>query len=265
MAMKPRRLARAFIWVLASLAIFLIFVVFDWYPTVKELGRLRREQRDVILKIKNFTAMASSFVFPDEEEKSHFVKSHADLYKLLMQADDDAPWLNRMLSWLRWQAEADKVDGALLLFSSEPGGMVAPGVRLTGQTPMADWLAGQQQDIQEFIAEHRLAGRPLAIAIEARLPVLLNFINHCSWDYGRLEIVRIRLEAGASLPWAWLVLRGYYLVRGPSPWTMQEGTGSDAGLLVDPDSPLLWQKVDPGTVYRVKKIELPAAASRGGK
>jgi hypothetical protein len=286
MAMKTRRLVRAFIWFLASLAIFLIFVVFDWYPTVKELGRLRREQRNVILKIKNFTAMASSFVFPDEEEKSHFVKSHADLFRLLMQADDDAPWLNRVLSWLLRQAEADKVDGALLLFSSEPGGIVAPGVRLTGQTPMAAWLAGQQQDIQEslkeasypgrfpwkgvfaspdFICKHRLAGRPLAIAIEARLPVLLNFINHSSWDYSRLEIVRLRLEPGASLPRAWLVLRGYYLVRGPSPWAMQEGTGNDTGLLVDPDSSLLWQKVDPGTAYWVKKMELPAAAGRGGK
>ena len=280
--MKAKKLARVFIWLLACLAVGLVFAVVDWYPTAKELGRLRREQRDLILKIKNFTTMASRFVFPDQEEKSHFVRSHDDLYRPLLQADDDAPWLSGVSSRLRWQAEADKIASAFLLYSFAPGGFVAPGigVRLSGQTPAADWLAGQRLDIQQSLKEasdpgrfpwksvfagpelsggQRLAGRPVAIAIEARLPALLNFVNHCSWGRSRLEIVRLRLEAGISPPRAWLVLRGYYLVRGPSSWALRVGAGNDAVLLVDPDSPLLWQKVDPGAAVRVGKIELPAA------
>ena len=100
----------------------------------------------------------------------------------------------------------------------------------------------------------------------APLPVLLDFINHLSWGHARLEIVRLRLEPGTPLARAWMVCRGSFQVRlpiGPGPSAWNPATPA-ADLLIDPDSPLLWQqgrtRVSPTAV---EKSELPPAS--GGK
>jgi hypothetical protein len=282
MAMKVTKLVRTFLWFLVSLAALTAFTVLDWYPAVKELGHLRREHNDLALKTKNHIAMASRFAFPDEEEKSLFAQSHVRLSQSLINMADDAAWLELTSSWLRRQAEADKISAALLLFSSAPDGKVEPGIRLTGQWSSGSLPAGRLQEIQEGFRgaapahfpwkglffdpsapmSEPLAARPLALILEAPLSAILNFINHCSRSDARLEIVRLHLEPGAPLSRAWLVCRGSYLVRAPSPWgvKMKPGDGDD-GLLIDSDSPLLWQKVDTGAARPVKKNELPPVGS----
>jgi hypothetical protein len=283
MAMKAPKLACAFLWFLAFLTVLAAFAVLDWYPIVKELSYLRRERGDLERKIKNYVIMASNFVFPDKEEEKHFRNTGGDFSRGLFQVEDDATWSRWWLSWLRWQAKKDKLAGALLLFSAGPDGAVSPGVRLSGQGPAADWLAAQLPEIQEGFHEASpgrfpwkslffnprvplskpLASRPLALVLAAPLPALLNFINHCSW-YMRLEIVRLRLEPGPGLSRAWLVCRSSFLIREPSPWAVKVEPGSAGDdLLIDPDSPLLWQKVDPSIAYRVEKKELTPLTGRG--
>lgn len=284
MAMKPSRLACAFLWTLASLALLAAFVVLDWYPTVKELGRLRRERSDLEGKIKNYDITASGFVFPDGEEEKHFITSRGYFVQELPWMKNDATWLRCWTESLRRQAEKDSLAVALLLFPAVPGGEMEPSVRLTGQGPAPDWLAAEMPGIRKSLNAvspgrfpwrslfpepgstlELLASRPLAVALTAPLPALLNFVNHNSWSM-RLEIVRLRLEPGPGLSRAWLVCRSSYHVRAPSPWGVPlEPEGAGGGLLVDPDSPLLWQRVDPGIAYRVGKIELPPAAGAAAR
>ncbi len=280
--MMSSKLTRVLIGTLAFLALLGGLVVLDWYPTVRDLGRLRRERSDLEGKIRSYALTASGFVFPDREEEKHFNSSYFSFSRELPWIEDDANWLEWWSESLRWQAEKDRLDGALLLFPAAPGGEVGPAVRLTGQGPAPEWLAAEMPGIRKsmnsvspgrfpwvrLFAEpgstlQPLACRPLALALEAPLPALLRFINHCSWNM-RLEIVRLRLEPGEPLARAWLACRSTFQIRTPSPWVvpLQPG-GVGGGLLVDPDSPLLWQRVDPGIAYRVEKIELPAAS--GGK
>jgi hypothetical protein len=280
--MKAPRLARASFWLLGTLAFLAAFVALDWYPTVKELGRLRRVRSDLQGKMKNYEVTASGFVFPDREEEKHFNGSLGSFGRELAWIEDDADWLGGWTASLRRRAEKDKLAGALLLFSAAPGGEVEPAVRLSGRGPAAEWLDAQMPWIRKSLnaaspgrfpwkslfsgpgsTPGPLASRPLAVAMTAPLPALLDFINHCSWDT-RLEIVRLRLEPGEVLASAWLVCRSSGRVRASSPWAVPlETGGAGGGLLVDPDSPLLWQRVDPGIAYRVEKIELPPAS--GGK
>jgi hypothetical protein len=281
MAMKAPKPVRAFLWILASLACVAVLAVLDWYPTVKELGRLRRERGDLATKTKNYAGLASSFIFPDQEEEDHFQRSCGDFSRELPQVEDDASWSRRWTSWLRRQAGKDRLAGALLLISATPGGEMEPWVRLTGQGPAAVWLTAQLPGIQKSLREASpdrfpwrslfsappaplaapLASRPLAVAMAAPLPALLNFINHCSWNM-RLEIVRLRLEPGPVLAQAWLACRSSYQARGPSPWGVKlEAGGAGEGLLVDPDSSLLWQRVEPGIACRAVKKELPPPGS----
>jgi hypothetical protein len=283
MAMKASRLERVLLWTLASLGLLAALVVLDWYPTVKELSRLRRERSDLQGKIKNYDVTASGFVFPDKEEEKHLSSSRVNFGRELSWLEDDAAWSRRWTEGLRRQAEKDGLAGALLLFPAAPGGEVAPAVRLTGQGPASAWLAAQMPWIRKSLnaaspgrfpwkglfsdpavpLSEPLASRPLVVAMAAPLPALLDFINHCTWNM-RLEIVRLRLEPGEQPARAWLACRSSYRVHAPSPWVVPlEPGGAGGGLLVDPDSPLLWQRVAPGIAYRVEKTELPPAS--GGK
>lgn len=273
--MKVQNLAHSFLHFLASLAVLAAFAVLDWYPTVKDLGRLRRERSDTERKIKDYSIMASSFVFPDAGERSIFAQSAARLLRSLPQAENDAAWLELARSDLRDRAKGSSI---LVAFSeAEAFGPGPPG--LTG------WLRLQERDIgrsfrtadarrrypwrglfpPESSSEGQLASRPLGVALEAPLPELLDFVNCISWGAVRLEIIHLRLEAVEPLAFAWLVCRGDYFCPNQSAWVVLSEPGNGDGLLVDPDSPLLWQNVDPGAAYRVEKIELPPAAVRGGK
>jgi hypothetical protein len=279
MAVKASRLARVLLWFLASLALLAALVVLDWYPTVRELSRLRRERSDLQGKIKNYDATASGFVFPDKEEEKRLSSSRGYFDREMPWLEDDAAWLNWCAESLRRQAEKERLAGALLLFPAAPGGELEPAVRLTGLGPEPDWLAAQMPWMQKSLnsaspgrfpwkslfsepgsTPEPLASRPLVVVIAAPLPALLNFINHCTWNM-RLEIVRLRLDAGGQPARAWLACRSSYRVRAPSPWIVPlEPGGAGGALLVDPDSPLLWQRVDPGSAYQVEKVELPPAS-----
>jgi len=277
--MKPMTLMKKLAWIFGAMGILLIFIVLDWLPTVKDLNLLRREQRDEILKIKNFAVMASSFVFPDAEEKSFFAQNDDLLRYSLLQVDDNDSWLAMVLLELQAQVRAEGIANARVLFTQQVQGTDI-GTAGPGQpAELADWLPLQYQDIQksfqlaadpgrypwygvfsglESARQQRLASRPLVIALAVPLPSLLNFINRVSWGEARLEIVCLRLELGSALPRAWLICRGNYLVRKPSAWMVKEVSETVGEyLLVDPDSPMLWQPVDPKAVGLASKNELP--------
>jgi hypothetical protein len=283
--MQPRKLARKFLWILVTLAVALIFIGLDWLPTLKDINRLRREQRDETLIIKNFAVMAASFVFPDAEEKSLFAQNNVLLRRSLPQMYDNDAWLAMALLELQAQARAEGIANALVLLNHHAVGAEFDAVNPGRPAELADWVALQYWDIQEgfgiardpsryswhnifsgleFVRKQRLASRVLGVVLAAPLPALLNFINHISWGEARLEIVRLHLEPGAALSRAWLICRGNYLVRKPSAWAVKEGPETlGDNLLVDPDSPLLWQPVNPEAVGLATKNELPPLRDTG--
>jgi hypothetical protein len=269
MAMTAAKLARAFLRTLASLSVLAAFAVLDWYPTVKDLGRLRRERGDLQRKIKDYGSMTSDFVFPDAEERSLLAQSADRIFQSFPQVEVDAAWLELARADLRERAKGItilKIFGGAETFGPGPAGF-------TG------WLKLQERHIQRsfrgadawrrypwrgvfppgFSSQGQLACRPLGVGLESALPEMLDFINHLSWGDSRLELVRLCLEPGFPHSRAWLVCRGSYLVGSPSAWAVKEVSESAGNnLLVDPDSPLLWQKVVPSMAYREEKRELAA-------
>jgi hypothetical protein len=277
--MKPMALIEKLAWIFGAMGILLILVVLDWLPTVKDLNRIRREQRDEVLRIKNFTAMDSGFIFPDTEEKSLFAQNRTRLRRSLPKMYDNDAWLAMAMLELQAQVRLEGIANDRIYFSNHAIGTEFDWAGPGRPDELTDWLSLQHQDIQksfqltadpsrypwygvfsglEVVRQQRLASCGLAVALAAPLPGLLNFINRISWGETRLEIVRLHLEPGAALSRAWLICRGNYLVREPSAWVvkMEPGNGGD-DILIDPDSPMLWQKVDPLIAYRVEKKELP--------
>ena len=269
--MKVSKLVRAFLWTMAVLAVLAAFVVLDWFPTVKELGRLRRERSDLERKIKDYGSMADQFEFVDEQEKSLLANSEALRRRALPRVEVDDAWLELAQSDLRLRAKGIPL---LMVFSeTEAFGPGPPG--------LSGWLKLQEREIRRSFrmadagrnypwhgvfppassGEGQLASRPLGVALEAPLQGLLDFVNRLSWGAVRLEIIHLRLEPAGKDAFAWLVCRGDYLVRKPSAWSVKnEPQSRGNGLLVDPDSPLLWQKINPDIIPQIIKKELPPGA-----
>jgi hypothetical protein len=274
--MKTGTLARSLLRALAALCVVAAFVVLDWYPTVKNLGRLRRERSDLMRKIRDHGAAAASFKFPDERENSLLVAADAELGRVLPLAESDDRWLGAAQAELlqREKGLANLIQVFSAAEKMEPG---APG--------LTAWLKLQIEQIRQgFQAADprqsypwrgifpplpagggKLACRPLGIALDARLPKILGFINRVSWSGAHLEIVRLRVEPAGASARAWLVCRGSFRAPESSAWLVAtEKGGGEEKLLIDPDSPLLLQRIDPFLAPRVEQRELPPAPSERG-
>jgi hypothetical protein len=274
-------------WIFGATGVLLMVVVWDWLPTAKDLNRLRREQRDAALKTKNSTRVASGFIFPDADEKLLFAKNNLLLRRSLPHLHDHDAWLALVTSELQAQARAKGIAN-VRIYSDEQAMGAEFDKSATGRPDrLADWLLLHSRDIREsyqnaddpgrypwhgvfsgteFVRNRQLASRPLLVALAAPLPALLGFINRISWEGARLEVVRLHLEPGAVLSRAWLICRGSYLASQSSVWVVEKDSATAGeNLLVDPDSPLLWQKVNPDLVPPILKKELPTAAGRDGE
>jgi hypothetical protein len=271
--MKWGRLTHTLLWMLAVLSVLAVFLVLDWYPTVRDLGRLRRVRGDLERKIRGYRSAAETFEFPDAEERSLFAQNDTRILQSLPQVETDDAWLG--LAYSDLLARAKGFANQIMVFSeAEAFGPGPPG--LTG------WLRLQAQEIRQRLQaadprqrypwrggflidptlEGHLASRPLGVALDAPLTELLDFINHISWSDSRLEIVHLRLEPVGWIVRAFLVCRGDYYCLRPSAWAVMPEPGNGNGLTVDPDSPLLGQKVNTGVSCGDEKKELPPLARR---
>ena len=277
--MSWRKLARSLIHALVVLSIAAAFVVLDWYPTVRDLGRLRRERGDWERKIRNYGAMATALDSPDAAENERLAQRDFRVLQALPQVDDDAGWKAVVLTRLQQRVLLDGIPHARFLF----GNMIdAPDLGSAGPgrgDPLAGWIGSQNVAIQEgfsracdperFYWRGLLGGQPslhglhanrsICVVAMAPLPALLRFINHVSWDESRLEIVRLHLEPDLPNSRAWLVCRitGWMRNGALFPWEKGEGEG----LRIDLDSPLLLRKVEPPPAPGIEKRELPPVGS----
>jgi hypothetical protein len=279
--MRTGKAARALLRVLAVLAALAAVAALDWYPTVKELGRLRRERGDMERKIKEYGAMAARFNFPDEAEKSILTGARAELIRALPLVENDFGWGPIGVFDLESRVRADNIPHARFLFNFDIRGLGLGTSNRAGEEPLKQWIGQEFWNIQAGFALANvpgpfpwrdifpgldprrgwLAARTACVVALAPLPVLLGFINHLTWGDARLEIVRLRLEPGTPNSRAWIVVRGHFLAGFPSARDLRPESDQKKDLLIDADSPLLWQKANPLFAPAVEKRELPPAGS----
>jgi hypothetical protein len=266
--MKTGTLARSLLRALALLCVVAAFVVLDWYPTVKDLGRLRRERSDWERKIKDYGAMAGSLEFPSAEENELLAQMDSQVLQALPRVDSDNAWFGLARAELLEGAKG-LADSVMLFRQDEALDSGPPGLRgwLLLQEPGIRQVFRAAEPLYGVFPLHlatgwRLASQPLGMALQIPVPELLNLINRISWGVARLEIVHLRLEPAGRIVRAWLVCRGVYQLPGPSARSEEWDSGKDEKeLLIDPDSPLLLQRIDPLLAPGVEKRELPPAGS----
>jgi hypothetical protein len=263
-------------WLMAFAAALVVCVWIDWLPTLKDLNRLKRAQREYVLQTDRLNSALSRFSFPDEKEKLVFANNAERLVKLMPAVADDASWLAMIVPALADRAKLDQLDSAMLLTLDSSGQPAVAPLKLSDRAAddLQHWLKSQRQEYERDLhdcvdrryfpwpdalgLQGQLACRPIAIAVAAKLPALLSFVNHCTWSAGRLEIVRLRMGRGDGRPLALILCRGFYQVRAQSHWQIQDEVGGNTeNQLIDADSTLLWQPVNPQAVGLAAKNELP--------
>jgi hypothetical protein len=259
------------------------FAILDWYPTIKDLGRLRRERSDLARNILNHEAITSRFEFPGVHENSLLDGAEGNARGAVPEFSGDRDWLASAIAELREGIGGEGApDSAVLFFSPAPEASLQ-AVSLGQRSSFGEWALGRQTAaIREAFAaasaashspwhrllfdlnlpeQHQPAIRTVGIAMEGPLPELLNRINRVSWGRLRLELVRLYLEPGSTGGRAWLVCRGNYRAAETSAWLLQNpGAEQDDDPLVDSDSPLLLRSVDASICPQPKKQELAEAA-----
>jgi len=267
------KLARSLLRALAALVVLAAFLVLDWYPLVKELGGLRRQRADAERRIKNYEAMASGFAFPDANEDSLLKQSEAQFLQSLPRVESDGVWLAIAQAELL-QRERGMANLIQFFSDAEKIGPGPPGLTAWLKTKQANlrqcfrcadpWRHFPWGDLfnEHLDTRQHLASQPLGIALSAPLPGLVDLINRVSWGGMRLEILCLHLELTQWSARAWIVCRGSYRVPEPSAWIIRKGGKGAGGPLIDPDSPLLLNKVDPLLVPGVEKTELPPPPRR---
>jgi hypothetical protein len=265
--MRPGKAASSLLRVLAALAALAAVAALDWYPTLKDLGRLRRERSDLERRIREYRSAAAAFRFPDASEEAALAACEAELRRALPVAENDDAWT--ALAMIDMQALAGEFRGPQARFQE----FLRPGLALYDPR-FSPWIKGQpgsaapERSPWKGVVSglepggYRLASRPVAMEMTAPFPSLLAFVNRASWGDMRLEVVRLVLETRLPLPRARLDCRATFWARAGSPFVVGAGEGGGAAeLQVDPDSPLLLQRVDPLFAPAVAKRELPPAGS----
>lgn len=284
--MRAGKLARSLLWVLASLSALASVAVLDWYPTLKDLGRLRRERGDLERRIRDYRAAAASFRFPDASEEALLAACETELRRTLPRVESDDAWAALALVDIESLVKRDRI----LHVRPIP---IAPGILsgtqdarpgragTAGKDLLGPWIGARSAGIAAGFAsagdpgrfpwqgvfaglaprDGRPASRALGLAVAAPLPVLLDFVNHVSWGETRLEIVRLLLEPGGPLSRAWMVCRGVYRTGRPCARPVAQDGNEAGALLVDSDSPWLLRPVEPLFVPIAGMRELPPAGS----
>ena len=250
------------------------FAVLDWYPTVRDLGRLRRERGDLERKIRDHARRRRAFKFPDEKEKSLLAAADAELGRALPVAESDDHWLGSALSGTAAARKGAEPH-------SDPVISALPEKMAPGAPGLTAWLKLRAGRIRQgFQAADPRHGYPWRGFFRPWLPaaaswpvapwalpwlrrcLALGFINHISWGGPAWRSSACAWSRPAASARAWLVCRGIYRAPEPSAWRVEPAAGGgEEELLIDPDSPLLLRRVDPLLAPRVEKRELPPAGS----
>lgn len=279
--MRAGKAVRSLLWALASLSVLASVAVLDWYPTLKGLGRLRRERGDLVRRIRDYRSAAAAFRFPDASEEALLAAAETELCRALPQVESDSAWAALALVDFESFVRRDRIPHARPI-PIAPGILSGdPGARMAGNDPLDSWSGARPVEISAAFAmaddplrfpwRGAVAGlklgcggpasRAAGLAVAASLPALLDLVNHLSWGETRLEIVRLYLEPGGPFSRAWMVFRGVCRAETASPRAVAPSAGGAGELLVDPDSLLLLRPVDPLLIPVVEKKELPSAGS----
>jgi hypothetical protein len=271
-----RSLGRGVLKALGLLLFVVLFSILVLFPIIKDINRLKREKKDLELKISDFQQTAYRFSLPDERERSLFraedqvlrraalsVQTGADLQVLIGRVDRYVQNLARL------QGISEKE-----YFLAAAGGTFRASDQAAELQEFQNFIAAnlkekppqqrEEHDEDSFFIPQGLDYCRLWLFWTAEMSKALPFLNRLTWGNEYVAPDEILVSEGRHYPLFAVGLRLYFFDkrRQPPPSSRESGPKQAADLYIDYHSPMLLERIYRHLPQRFSKKEL---ADIGGK
>jgi hypothetical protein len=268
-----RSLGRGVLKALGLLLFIVVFSILVFFPIIKDINRLKREKKDLELKILDFQQAAYLFSLPDDRERSLFraedravrraalsVQTEADLQILLERADRYIQNLARLRGIREPEYFIIPPDGTSRGYDRPTELQEFIAAYLKEKPPQP----GEEHDEDSFFIPRGLNSCRLLLFWTAEMSKALPFLNRLTWGNEYLALDKIVVSEGRHSPLFAAALRLYFFdKRRQPPSSMREaGPKESTNPYIDYHSPMLLERVYRHLPQRFGKKEL---ADIGGK
>jgi len=192
------------------------------------------------LKISDFARMKSDFSFSSEQERSYFAQTNRELSGKIPEVRTPGDFIALSTKISNYIQNLARKDGILNL-------VIKPDERQKG-APIKG-LSARFKNVKSH---------NMTLSFTGKIKNAVNFINHIPWSDYYLSEDRISVSAGAIFPYYVVFLRVYYVDSQEQAAGAAKDSGeSQEGLVIDYDSEVLLNPIDPESTEPFPKKELP--------
>jgi hypothetical protein len=226
--------------ILSLIFLIIIYVLLYFIPALKSINRHKRQLKDLNLKILDFTRMESDFSLSNEEERRYFAQTDRELLEKIPEVRTREDFITLFANISAYIQKCAQKDGILNL-------VMKPDESQTG-APAKGFFARLKTVKSDTIT----------LSFTGEIKNALNFINHLPWSDYYLSEDRILVSAGDIFPNYMVFLRIYYIdLREQTTGSIQESEKSQEPLIIDYNSEVLLNRIDPEFTEPFPKKELP--------
>lgn len=243
--MKGKNLLVKIAGILSLIFLIIVYVLLYLFPALKSINQYKRQLRDMNLKISDFAKMESDFSFSDERERSYFARTDRELSGKIPEVrnrEDFIALLTKISNYIQNLAEKDGILNLVMKPDESQKG--APGKGFSGQLK-------------------NVKSHTITLSFTVKIKNAVNFINHIPWSDYYLSEDRILVSTGDIYPYYIVFLRIYYIdLQEQAAGVAKDSQESQENLVIDYDSEVLLNPIDPELTEPFPKKELPPGSGR---
>jgi hypothetical protein len=271
-----RSLGRGVLKALELLLFVVLFSILVLFPIIKDINRLKREKKDLELKILDIQQAAYRFSLPDERERSLFreedhvlrqaapsVQTEADLQVLIGRVDRYIQNLAR-LQGIREKEYLLTAAGGTIRASDQAAELQEFRNFIAAYLKESQPQPGEEHDEDSFFTPRGLNYCRLWLFWTAGMSRALPFLNRLTWENEYVAPDEILVSEGGQYPLFAVGLRLYFLDkrRQPPSSSRVKRPEESTDMYADYHSPMLLERVYRHWPQRFGKREL---TDMGGK
>lgn len=238
--MKRKNLLIKIIGILSLFFLIILYVLLYLFPALKSINQYKRQLKDMDLKISDFARMESDFSFSNERERSYFARIDQELSGKVPEIKTREDFIALSTKISNYIQKLARKDGILNLVMKPDEGK--KGTQAKG-------ISARFKNVKFHT---------MTLSFTGKVKNAVNFINHIPWSDYYLSEDRILISVGNIFPYYVVFLRVYYIdLQEPTAGVEKGSRENQESLVIDYDSEVLLNPIDPGLTEPFPKKELP--------
>jgi hypothetical protein len=243
--MRRKNLLIKIAGILSLFFLIIIYVLLYLFPALKSINQYKRQLKDMNLKISDFATMESDFSFSDERERSYFARTDRELSGKIAEVktrEDFIALITTISNYIKNLAEKDGILKLVMKPDESQKGAPAKG------------FSGRLKNVKSHT---------ITLSFTGKIKNAVNFINHIPWIDYYLSEDRILVSAGDIFPFYIVFLMVYYIdLQEQAAGVEKDSQENQESLIIDYDSEVLLNPIDPELTEPFPKKELPPGSGR---